>query len=196
MTGAIIESILHNTFENEIKKMFTQLNMNSTFVERREKIFKHRPQYYQLSNITSGTLQKSDIIDELFQYEGWMSAGGIVSTAEDLLRFGNAMLSAYHGNNQSFIAQLTVKELWSPETVGKIKPDMLGTNDYGKGWFITHLPAPYPYKELIWHSGGLYGTSTILFLFPNENLVGVAFANRGFLAVFRFIWKFFGSGNK
>ncbi|CAG2172218.1 unnamed protein product [Oppiella nova] len=88
MVGAIIESILHNTYENEIKKMFTQLHMNSTFAERREMIVKHRPQYYQLSNQTSGTLQKSDIIDELISYEGSWPAGGIISTADNMLRTG------------------------------------------------------------------------------------------------------------
>ncbi|CAG2174597.1 unnamed protein product [Oppiella nova] len=163
MTGAIIESILNNTYENEIKKMFTQLHMNSTFAERREMIVKHRPQYYQLSNETSGTLQKSDIIDELFLYEGWWPAGGIISTADDMLRFANAMLSAYHGKDQ-------VQELWTPETIGKIKPDWMGDNEY-----VTHYPddLPYPYKTLIWHDGGLTGVSTHLIIFPKENMVGL-----------------------
>ena len=41
MVGAIIESILNNTYENEMQKMFTQLHMYSTFSERREAIYKH-----------------------------------------------------------------------------------------------------------------------------------------------------------
>ncbi|CAG2178117.1 unnamed protein product [Oppiella nova] len=148
--------------------MFTQLHMNSTFAERREMIVKHRPQYYQLSNQTSGTLQKSDIIDELISYEGSWPAGGIISTADNMLRFANAMLSAYHGNDQ-------VQELWTPETIGKIKPDWMSDNEYAKGWQVIHYPddLPYPYKTLIWHDGGLTGVSTHLTLFPKENMVGL-----------------------
>ncbi len=52
-----------------------------------------------------------------------------------------------------------------------------------KGWFIKHIAesVPYPYKKLIWHSGGLLGTSTILFVFPEQNIIGVAFANKGYV---------------
>ncbi|CAG2174235.1 unnamed protein product [Oppiella nova] len=178
MVGAFIESILNNTYENEMKKMFTQLNMNSTFAERREAIYKHRPQYYQLSNLISGTLQKCHIIDELVSYEGWWPAGGIISTAEDMIKFGNVMIAAYKGILPlDFISQQTVKELWRPETIGIQLPKEMGDNDYGKAWFIQRNPSPF--KEVIWHPGGITGTTTMLSLFPGENMVGVAFVNRG-----------------
>jgi len=48
-----------------------------------------------------------------------------------------------------------------------------------KGWIIKHFAIPYPYKTLICHTGGLFGTSTILFIFPEQDMVGVAFANNG-----------------
>ncbi|CAG2174528.1 unnamed protein product [Oppiella nova] len=123
----------------------------------------------------------SDIIDELVSYEGSWPAGGIISTADDMLRFANAMLSAYHGNDQDFLSQKTVQELWTPETIGKIKPDWMGDNEYAKGWGVIHYPddLPYPYKTLIWHNGGMSGVSTHLTIFPKENLVGLVFTNRG-----------------
>ncbi|CAG2102335.1 unnamed protein product [Medioppia subpectinata] len=177
MVGAIIEAVLNSTYDKEIEKMFRQLNMNSTFVEKREAIYKHRPQYY--TNTTK--LEKSDIVDELVTYEGNWPAGGIIATASDLLRFGNAMISANNGKQKDFLSKETVKELWTPETIGKIKPIELGKDDYAKGWFVTNIPEsdPYPYKTIILHSGGLSGTSTWLILFPKQNIVGVAFANRG-----------------
>ncbi|CAG2165486.1 unnamed protein product [Oppiella nova] len=97
MVGAIIESILHNTYENEMRKMFSKLHMYSTFAERREAIYKHRPQYYQLSNETSGTLQKCELLDELVSYEGNWPSGGLISTAADMVNFGNVMIAAYKG---------------------------------------------------------------------------------------------------
>lgn len=96
--GAIIESVLKNTYQNEMKKMFLELGMNTTFAEKRETIVEHRPRYYMNSN---GKTVNVDIIDDLFSYEGWWPSGGMVSTASDLLRFGNAMLSAYNGKNGS-----------------------------------------------------------------------------------------------
>jgi hypothetical protein len=52
-----------------------------------------------------------------------------------------------------------------------------------KGWFIKHIAesVSYPYNTLIWHSGGLLGTSTILLIFPDYDIIGVAFANKGFV---------------
>ena len=54
----------------------------------------------------------------------------------------------------------------------------------GKGWTIKHIATSidYPYKTLIWHSGGLLGTTTMLFIFPDQDIVGVGFTNKGFVA--------------
>ncbi|CAG2109954.1 unnamed protein product [Medioppia subpectinata] len=181
MVGAIIEAVLNSTYDKEIEKMFRQLNMNSTFVEKREAIYKHRPQYYTFAT----KLEKSGIYDELVSYEGQWPCGGIIATASDILRFGNAMISAYNGNQNDFLSEKTVKELWTPETIGKIKPkvwvEVLGPFEYGKGWFVKNIPVsdPYPYRTVYWHSGGLTGTATMLMIFPDQNLVGVAFANNG-----------------
>ena len=96
--GAIIESVLKNDFPNEIWKMCLGLGMNSTFAEKRETLINHRPRYY---SDNSGNLRNVDIIDDLFSYEGWWPSGGMVSTASDLLKFGNAMLSGFKGKDKS-----------------------------------------------------------------------------------------------
>jgi CubicO group peptidase (beta-lactamase class C family) len=83
-----------------MKKMFLELGMKTTFAEERETIIERRPRYYANSN---GKTVNVDISDDLFSYEGWWPSGGMVSTVSDLLRFGNAMLSAYNGNNKSEI---------------------------------------------------------------------------------------------
>ncbi|CAG2111250.1 unnamed protein product [Medioppia subpectinata] len=180
LVSSIIETVLNSTYDKEIEKMFRQLNMNSTFAEKREALYKHRPKYYSDSNV----LQITDIVDELCSYEGWWPAMGMISTASDLIRFGNAMISAYKGKTSDFLSEKTVKELWTPETIGKIKPEWFNPRDeYGKGWFIKHIPDtdPYPYRTLMWHSGGILGTTTMLTLFPDQNIVGVAFTNKGYV---------------
>ena len=99
--GAIIESVLKNTFQNEIRKMCVSLGMNSTFAENPDTIYKDSPRYYQSSTTFPGQLKRADIVDELFSFEGWWPSGGMVSTADDLLIFGNEMLTSYKGKNKS-----------------------------------------------------------------------------------------------
>ncbi|CAG2116897.1 unnamed protein product [Medioppia subpectinata] len=141
------------------------------------------PDYYDVFRATNVS-QTIDIVDELCSYEGWWPAMGMISTASDLIRFGNAMISAYKGKTSDFLSEKTVKELWIPETMGKIKPEWFNPRDeYGKGWFIKHIPDtdPYPYRTLMWHSGGILGSTTMLTLFPDQNIVGVAFTNKGYV---------------
>ncbi|XP_054158395.1 uncharacterized protein LOC128956705 [Oppia nitens] len=181
VVGAIIESILKTNFVDEMSKLFAKIGMNSTVIEKHENLLKHRPRYYSASPDKPTVLQTSDLIDDMFNYEGWWPAGGILSTVTDMLRFGNTMVDAYHGTDQSIVSQSTIKELWKPETVGKIKPEL--HKDYAKQWVVYNMNSCYPYKLAVGHSGGLLGTSTQLTLFPNEHIVGTIFTNKGSLLV-------------
>jgi CubicO group peptidase (beta-lactamase class C family) len=107
--GAIIESVLNDTFENAINKMFKELGMNSTFAERREKIIPHRVRDYMKStspyirnslnpkNSTKVEILNALIQDELVPLVAIWPAAGLVSTVPDLLKFGNYMLNSYKG---------------------------------------------------------------------------------------------------
>ncbi|XP_054158387.1 serine beta-lactamase-like protein LACTB, mitochondrial [Oppia nitens] len=130
VVGAIIESILNSNFVDEMPKLFAKIGMNSTVMEKHENLVKHRPRYYSASPDKPTVLQNSDLIDDMFNYEGWWPAGGILSTVTDMLRFGNSMIDAYHGTDELIVSESTIKELWKPETVGKIKPELRG--DYAK----------------------------------------------------------------
>jgi serine beta-lactamase-like protein LACTB len=110
--GAIIESVLNETYENAINNMFKELGMNFTFAERHEMIIPHRVHYYMKSDSpyvqNSSNLIKSNvsilnslIIDDLISLEAYWPAGGLVSTVPDLLKFGNYMLNSYKGVNDS-----------------------------------------------------------------------------------------------
>ena len=156
VVGAIIESVVNNTYQNEIKRFYSQLKMNKTYAETRSQIFEHRPRYYEPINVSvapdDNHLTNADLLDDLFSYEGWWPSGGMVSTVDDLLTFGNAMITAYKGGNKSsyaiwdndlneinshsissigFLSQSIVKELWTPETKGIHKDQDFGKNEYG-----------------------------------------------------------------
>jgi CubicO group peptidase (beta-lactamase class C family) len=104
--GAIIESVLNETYENAMNKMFKELGMNSTFAERHEMIIHRRARYYLLSNspihenlnnVTKVEALNAPIIDDLVSLEAQWPSGGLVSTVPDLLKFGNHMLKSYKG---------------------------------------------------------------------------------------------------
>jgi CubicO group peptidase (beta-lactamase class C family) len=111
--GAIIESVLNETYENAINKMFKELGMSSTFAERHEMIIPHRAHYYMKSdspdvqkylttrNTTKVEILNSFIVDDLLSLEAYWPSGGLVSTVPDLLKFGNYMLNSYKGFNDS-----------------------------------------------------------------------------------------------
>jgi CubicO group peptidase (beta-lactamase class C family) len=97
---------LNETYENAINKMFKELGMSSTFVERHEMIIPHRARYYlknnspineNWKNVTKVELMNAPIVDDLVSLEAQWPSGGLVSTVPDLFKFGNYMLNSYKG---------------------------------------------------------------------------------------------------
>jgi hypothetical protein len=77
----------------------SKLNMISTFAERLEYIIPRRARYYTHKGKGVYPAVNSDIWNQLTCLEGWLPAGGLVSTVPDLLKFGNIMLKSYLGND-------------------------------------------------------------------------------------------------
>ena len=100
VVGAVIEAVLKNTYQSEIKSFYQTLGMKLTFAETLDN-FKNRPRYYQFAGGVPGHLERSDIVDELFSYEGWWPSGGMVSTVGGLLIFGNELISSFKGKNDT-----------------------------------------------------------------------------------------------
>ena len=103
VVGAVVESVLNETYESAINKMFKELEMNSTFCERREQIIQNRARYYMLDNSQKEKpkLQNTAIVDDLISFEAHWPAGGIISTVPDLLKFGAHMNKWSKGVNDS-----------------------------------------------------------------------------------------------
>jgi CubicO group peptidase (beta-lactamase class C family) len=108
IVGAIIESVLNETYEKAMNKMFKELAMNSTFAERHEMIIDRRARYYlkneyysyfveNWNNISTAEILSAPIIDDLLSLVAQWPSGGLVSTVPDLLKFGNYMLNSYKG---------------------------------------------------------------------------------------------------
>ena len=51
--------------------------------------------------------------------EGIWPAGGILSTVDDLLHYGNLLLNSFNGaNSSSILKQKTIQEMWRSQTGG------------------------------------------------------------------------------
>jgi CubicO group peptidase (beta-lactamase class C family) len=104
IVGAIIESVMKVPYEHAINNLLrSELNMTSTFCERREFIIPRRARYYQLKAKRMLSVINADIMDDLVSVENWWPAGGLVSTVPDQLKFGNAMLKSYYGNGSYYV---------------------------------------------------------------------------------------------
>lgn len=101
-------------------------------------------------------------------------AAAVSSSVHDLLKFG-----MFHLNGGPIISNRGLNEMKRPTSASAIinaSPSAFidENTKYGIGWRISHLNG----YEIVWHDGGMSGTSTKFVLVPSENLVVVALCNR------------------
>jgi len=100
-------------------KLFLPLGMQETVPDENGKIVHDRARWYDITK--EGKYQNSPYADLSYKWAG----GGFLSTAEDLVRFGSALLSP------GFLQQSTLKEIFTPQRTNDGKE-----TQYGLGWFI------------------------------------------------------------
>lgn len=83
--------------------------------------------------------------------------------------------------------------MWIPHTVGlkgleeEIHYYHKTNIQYGYAWFIMNVSAnestpnnrTEPKRNSVWHSGGAFGVSNLLTIYPDEEIVVVALCNKG-----------------
>lgn len=140
--------------QNEV---FTPAAMYNTYPD--DNLMTHLPRvsFYSLSE---GSNAIAPQVDNSIKWAG----GGFLSTSEDLIRFGEAILS------NALIKPETTKSFWTPPTLN----DGKATN-YGIGW-ATNTDK----RGRLWvgHSGGSVGGSSMFLIYPEEKLIVVTLINR------------------
>lgn len=197
IVGAIAESVLaksNETYESRMNKLLqAQLNMTETSAERREKILPNRARYYMGGGMKPNDTRIFNTImyDDMFIVNKYWSAGGFISTAQDLLRFGNIMLYSFKGGydgKPGYLKTETVKLLWKPV----VEVEYFNNTYYGLGWFITQLKnntsycistcyKESPITHYVWHSGGQPGLASLLAIFPEQEIVVSLLTNKGYV---------------
>jgi serine beta-lactamase-like protein LACTB, mitochondrial len=133
-------------------KVFLPLGMQDTLADASDKIILNRARWYTV--VADGSYRNTPYEDLSYKWAG----GGFLSTAEDLARFGSALLKP------GFLKQDTLAMIFSRQKTSD------GQNTkYGLGWFIHD--AGDGTERQFEHSGGVSGSSSWLVIYPDQGVV-------------------------
>lgn len=139
------------------KNVFQPTKMSFTSPEYGEVITLFRTGYYELSQ--DSIVQNAPYVDNSYKWAG----GGFQSTTEDLVKFGNAILT------NSLLKGGTTDLLFTPQKISGGK-----STGYGLGWRKYEGNND---GEWYGHSGGSIGGTSIFILSPKEKIVVAIFTN-------------------
>ncbi|CAB4008947.1 Hypothetical predicted protein, partial [Paramuricea clavata] len=189
LLSAVIESAAQKKFLLCMYELFKDLGMNNTQAELHKNLVYGRARVKRMSikairfaplghyvRNEKGQLMNTPYVDNCYKWAG----GGFISTTEDLIKFGNAMLySSQIGEFQGKSKDSLLSGILSPESMRLSWTTVENTEDkvskhwgYGLGWAI--LPEKHErgccrdQQKAIAHSGGAVGASSILLILPNS----------------------------
>ncbi|MGK0414486.1 MAG: CubicO group peptidase (beta-lactamase class C family), partial [Polaribacter sp.] len=156
LLGRIIEIVSGQPYGEFIEKnIFDKIGMSSSYYGSTKEIIKNRASGYQ---VEQNKFTNADYMSLTLPY----SAGSILSTVEDLLKWQNALYS------NSLLKQSSFEQA--------IKPSVLNSGKkipYGYGFRLAKLGK----SPVIAHSGSTKGFTSIAFFLPKENIYIVALTN-------------------
>jgi len=160
LVSAVVEGAAGTPFLRYMRReVIEPMHLRHTVAGHTDSLIAHRTQFYTLND--EGTLLNAPYVDNSYKWAG----GGYLSTASDVVRFGDAMLE---------------REGLDPETV-KLLFTPLETTDgestgYGLGWEVG---TDEEGRRTVGHSGGSVGGSTQFVMYPNQHVVVALISNLG-----------------
>jgi len=151
----LISAVLERAADQEFlafmsENVFGPTGMASTVADHVVPIISNRSRYYTLAD---DRLVNAPWVDNSNKWAG----GGLLSTSEDLVRFGLAHLS------DEFLSQQTIEMMWTSQITSDGQEA-----GYGIGWNIWTDEAG---RRVIGHGGGSVGGITELRIYPDQGLV-------------------------
>jgi serine beta-lactamase-like protein LACTB len=157
LVGCVIEGASGTKYVDFVRQnVFVPAGMEHTQVDDRFAIIPYRTRFYRETE--SGTVQNTDFLDSSYKIPG----GGWLSSAEDMARFGVAILS------DKLIKRSTRDLMWTP-----LKPSDGAKDEYGLGWGNRDENG----IASVGHNGGQQGTSTSFYVAPAQRAGVVVLAN-------------------
>jgi serine beta-lactamase-like protein LACTB len=157
VVGCVIEGASGERFADYVAAhVLKPAGMTHTFVDDLFEIVPHRARGYQKIN---GQVKNAGLMDSSYKIPG----GGYVTTAEDLVRFAQALMDG------KIVKPDTLLKMWTPAPItGGGKP-----SNYGLGFGVLMLDG----GKYVAHSGGQQGTSTTMVIIPEKHFAAAALAN-------------------
>ena len=158
LLSEVVQKVAKQSFNTYMtNSVFQPLKMSNTILEISDSIIPNKTQFYRKTN--QGKIILGPEVNNEFKAAG----GGFLSTAEDLILFGNEII------NPKLITKETIAELVKPQTLtnGEI-------TNYGIGFVTDNSYKDTPRYS---HSGGGIGATTLLLMYPEEEIVIVILSN-------------------
>lgn len=153
LISAAIENAAKEPFLDYMKThVFDVMQMKKTFADKKSEIIPFRTRFYYV-NPEDRKTYNAPSVDNSYKWAG----GGFISTSEDLIKFGDALLQ------NSILKKKTLLEFVNSQQTQNGKKTNYGmgftsnTDENGKYWFG--------------HSGGSVGGVTQFVIYPEEKLV-------------------------
>ena len=152
----LLSVVVQNAAKTEFNTYMTQnifnpLNMPNTTLDLSDQDMPNRTLFYNKTN--AGDIRLGPEVSNEFKVAG----GGFVSTSEDLIKFGNEIISP------KMISQTSIAEL--------VKEQYL-TNGKGTGYGVGFGVGKTKKGTVSYsHSGGGIGATTLLLMYPEEGIV-------------------------
>jgi serine beta-lactamase-like protein LACTB, mitochondrial len=172
LISAVVEGASGQDFLSYMRKqVFAPLGMIHTAPDRNDSLIPDRTRFYDRDS--AGRFAVARPVDNSYKWAG----GGFVSTAEDLVKFGSALLQP------GFLKAGTLELLFTSQRTAAGEP-----TGYGIGWFVTTDSLGHRW---VFHGGGSVGGTTAFGVDRDSRVVVAILSNlteaplpRGILAVF------------
>jgi len=152
VAGCVVEGAAGTPFQDYVAAhVLRPAGMSHTLVDDAFAVVPHRARGYQKIH---GEVRNAALMDSSYKIPG----GGYVTTAEDLVNFGQALLDG------RLLQAASVAQMWVPTKVS-------GNDSYGLGFKVLDG------GRFVMHSGGQAGTTTRLLIVPEAHVSLALLAN-------------------
>lgn len=153
LISAVLEGAAHESFLSMMRRrVFGPAGMAHTSADDPTAIVPDRGRFYTRTDDT-GAVVNAGYVDNSIKWAG----GGFLSTAEDLVTFGNALLEG------RLLQPDTLRLLWTSQKTADGKE-----TEYGMGWGVRRDAKG---RRRISHSGGAQGGTAYLLIYPEDRFV-------------------------
>jgi CubicO group peptidase (beta-lactamase class C family) len=160
LLSAVIESASGEMFLDYMQRhVFDALGLVHTTADENRRLVDQRSRFY--SRAAGGGLENAPYVDNSYKWAG----GGFLSTPEDVVRFGSALL------HPGFLTAESLSLLFSSQ-----KTSAGQETGYGVGWGISKSQSG---RRIYQHSGGSVGGSCQLIIYPQTRVVAALLTNLG-----------------